>query len=184
MKYKFLDNETTYYGTELRSSFINEVSGLIDNAIVAFIGPADVELKHMVDLDDVKKGVGIKSKLMLHFIIQHKDVELQEMVWRQRLFICICKECLNKKGVSRILRKGDDLFIDDKKLSVSIATSSDNCSLIHTGINIDADLAPVPAIGLNQFGVDPKELALDIMQNYVQESKSADHAKTKVKKVS
>ncbi len=75
---------------------------------------------------------------MLSFITEQFNVELVEGVFRQRLLMCCIKEALEKRGFV-VRRSGDDLFVNDRKLSVSIATKSMTSVLIHTGVNILSD---------------------------------------------
>ena len=98
--------------------------------------------------------------------------------------ICIIKEALEKRGFV-ITRNGDDLFYEGKKLTVSIATKSINSILIHTGINIDSEGAPVKASGLtSELGItDIKELANEILEKYSQEISDIIMASTKVRGV-
>ena len=107
-----------------------------------------------------------------------------EGVFRQRLLICTIKEALEKRGY-KITRSGDDLFFEDKKLTVSIATKSVNSILIHTGININSDGAPVKASGLaSELGLsDIKDFAKEIMNKYSQEIDDIILASTKVRGV-
>ena len=98
--------------------------------------------------------------------------------------MCIIKEALEKRGFL-VKRNGDDLFVNDKKLSVSIATKSLTSILIHTGINILSEGAPIPVSGLeSDLGIkDIKEFALEVMKNYSEEVDDIVLASTKVRGV-
>ena len=76
-------------------------------------------------------------------------------------------------------------MIDGKKLSVSIATKSTTSILIHTGLNIVSEGAPVKASGLtSELGItDIKEFALEIMKRYSEELEDINLASTKVRGV-
>ena len=93
-------------------------------------------------------------------------------------------ELLEEKGVF-VVRNGDDLMIDGKKLSVSIATKSITSVLIHTGLNILSEGAPVKASGLlSELGInDIKEFALEVMKRYSEEIEDIILAGTKVRGV-
>ncbi|RLF91350.1 DUF366 domain-containing protein, partial [Thermococci archaeon] len=56
-------------------------------------------------------------------------------------------------------RKGDDIYVGDRKLSISIATISPVSIKIHIGINVTSRGVPqdVKAIGLQELGIDPEE---------------------------
>ena len=111
-------------------------------------------------------------------------MDLVEGVFRQRLLICIIKEALENRGY-KVTRSGDDLFVNNKKLTVSIATKSMTSILIHTGINIDSTGAPVAACGLeNDLGIkDIEDFAQEIMENYAEEIDDIIMASTKVRGV-
>lgn len=180
MHTKFIDNEIKYTGNELSPHWIYKKFHLQGDAIVAFCGECEVKLTEMVDIEDVINCEPIYSKNMLSFIVEHFNIGLVEGVVRQRLLICIIKEALEKLNIA-VIRKGDDLFVDRKKLSVSIATKSLTSVLMHIGINIDPTGAPVDAIGLNFLKIsDIKGFANNIMLKYSQEIDDIILASTKV----
>ena len=121
MKTLFIDNEIKYEGWQLCPHWIYKNFKLQGDAIVACVGECEVKLTEMVDIEDVINNEPIYSKLMLSFISEQFNVGLVEGVFRQRLLICKIKEALEKRGFV-VTRDGDDLFFDDKKLTVSIAT--------------------------------------------------------------
>lgn len=184
MHTKLIDKEIKYIGSQLAPHWIYKNFKLQGDAIVAFIGECEVALTEMVDIEDVINNEPIYSKSMLSFITEQFNVNLVEGVFRQRLLICIIKELLEERGIF-VVRNGDDLMIDGKKLSVSIATKSTTSILIHTGLNILSEGAPVKASGLtSELGiVDIKEFALEVMKRYAEELEDINLASTKVRGV-
>lgn len=184
MKTKFIDEEIKYIGSQLSPHWIYKNFGIQGDSIVAFIGECEVKLTEMVDIEDVINNEPIYSKLMLSFISEQFGVNLVEGVLRQRLLITIIKELLEEYGV-KSLRNGDDLMIGEKKLSVSIATKSTTSILIHTGLNILSEGAPVDAAGLqSELGIsDIKDFAIKVMQRYSDELNDIVLASTKVRGV-
>jgi len=183
MKTKFIEQELKYTGSELSPHWIYKKYHLQGDAIVAFCGECEVKLTEMVDIEDVINDEPIYSKSMLSFIVEHFNIGLIEGVARQRLLICIIKESLEQKLKSRfdVIRSGDDLFVEGRKLSVSIATKSLTSVLMHIGINIDPTGAPVDAIGLEHLGIsDIQDFAQDVMLKYSQEIDDIILASTKV----
>lgn len=180
----FTDKEIKYIGSQLAPHWIYKNFNIQGDAIVAFCGECDVKLTEMVDIEDVINDEPIYSKYMLSFISEQFNIDLVEGVFRQRLLICCIKEVLENRGFI-VKRNGDDLFINDKKLSVSIATKSTTSVLIHTGLNIISDGAPIPVSGLQtDLGItDIKELASEIMINYKNEINDIIMASTKVRGV-
>lgn len=184
MKTKFIEEEIKYIGSQLAPHWIYKNFKIQGDSIVAFVGECEVKLTEMVDIEDVINNEPIYSKYMLSFISEQFGVGLTEGVFRQRLLICIIKELLEEKGIF-VVRNGDDLMIDGKKLSVSIATKSVTSVLIHTGLNILSEGAPVKASGLkSELGIsDIKEFALEVMKRYSEEIDDIILAGTKVRGV-
>lgn len=184
IKTKFIDKEIKYIGSQLSPHWIYKNFNIMGDAIVAFCGECDVKLSEMVDIEDVINNEPIYSKYMLSFITEQFDIGLCEGVLRQRLLINIIKENLENRGIS-VKRSGDDLIIDGKKLSVSIATKSLTSILIHTGLNILSEGAPVKASGLtSELGIeDIKTFAIEVMQAYTEEIQDIELAATKVRGV-
>ena len=184
MHTKLIEKEIKYIGSQLAPHWIYKNFKLQGDAIVAFIGECEVALTEMVDIEDVINNEPIYSKSMLSFITEQFNVNLVEGVFRQRLLICIIKELLEERGIF-VVRNGDDLMIYGKKLSVSIATKSTTSILIHTGLNIVSEGAPVKASGLtSELGItDINEFAREVMKRYSEELEDINLASTKVRGV-
>ena len=184
MKTKLLEKEIKYEGFQLAPHWIYKNFKIQGDSTVAFIGECDVKLNEMVDIEDVINNEPIYSKLMLSFISEQFNIGLVEGVFRQRLLICIIKEALEKRGV-KLTRSGDDLYVGNKKLTVSIATKSATSVLIHTGVNIISDGAPIAACGLkNDLNIDDiEQFAKEILENYANEIDDIVMASTKVRGV-
>lgn len=184
---KFLEKEIKYTGSELAPHWIYKNFNLQGDAIVAFVGEAHVKLSEMVDVLDVMTQRPIYSKCMLNFIVEHFNTTLIEGVLRQRLLIHIAKEVIlpyMPKGTI-LKRYGDDLFYEGGKLSVSIATKSTTSALIHLGINITSEGAPVKAAGLDSdMGLkNIEEIAQNIINTYTLECEQILSATCKVRGV-
>lgn len=184
MKTLYIKENIKYEGWQLSPHWIYKNFKIQGDATVAFRGECEVKLSEMVDIEDVINNEPIYSKDMLSFISEQFNVGLVEGVFRQRLLICIIKEALENRGF-KITRSGDDLFFDDKKLTVSIATKSINSVLIHTGININSQDAPVKASGLtSEMGIlDIENFANEILNKYNEEIQDIVLASTKVRGV-
>lgn len=186
MNTKFIEKEIKYTGAELAPHWIYKNFELLGDSIVAFIGECEVKLTEMVDIEDVIKNEPIYSKKMLNIIVENFNISLTEGVCRQRLLIAIIKEAIEKLLPDvNVTRDGDDLFVFGKKLTVSIATKSHTSVLIHTGINIDPEGAPIDASGLE---TDLKiknieEFAKNVIQSYSDEISSIINATCKVRGV-
>lgn len=178
-----------YTGVELRPHFLLTEMGLRGSALGAFIGPCSVKTEHLVDWEDRLANDRIEAKQMIHFIGEFFGASLREGVLRQRLLMATMGQALNEELIrlgrpERVLRDGDDLFVAQRKLSVSIVTASPVSQLLHSGINIDPAGAPVPAIGLAELGVDPVDWTERVLRIFAEEWDSVEWACAKVRPVS
>ncbi len=186
MKTLLINDEIKYTGTQLSPHWIYKNFHIQGNCIVAFIGECEVNLSHMVDIEDVINNEPIYSQKMLNFIEENFNASLEQMVYKQRLLVTITKEVIEKYSPTvKIMRSGDDLYINNKKLSVSIATKSITSSLIHFGLNIISDGAPIKAADLiNDAKInDIKEFAQKILELYKEETEDISLAACKVRGV-
>lgn len=184
----FYEKELAYTGQELRSHFLLEKFHLRGNAVAAFMGRAQVSTSNLVDLEDQMNTDVIEAKQMLHLMGEFFGLSLREAVFLQRMMIVILGEVLQlqldqNKSSFRVTRDGDDLFIGNQKLSVSIATSSAVSSVIHIGVNLDPAGAPVSAIGLNDLGIEPKVFLNAFYEKFFLEIEGVDWACVKVRPV-
>ena len=184
MEARFVDKEILYDGTQLRSHWAYEEFGLLGDSVVSFVGRADVRTEQLVDLLDRREQDYIVSERMLHFIVECFDTDLRRGVLMQRLLVAKACELLN--GRSRgsrapVERKGDDLYMSGRKLSVCIATVSPVSSLIHFGINIEPGDTPVETVGLAELDIDPGSFASELLDEFVAELESVELARKKVR---
>ncbi|MGP8321859.1 MAG: DUF366 family protein [Methanosarcinaceae archaeon] len=168
MKCIIYNEKMDYDGSQISSLWGYNIAGVQDDSIIAFRGACDVKIEHMIDLEDKKANESIISPDMLHFIIEHFDsTDLKLVYARQRLFTSIVFEILAARGMS-IMRTGDDLFVNDNKLTVSIASTSAVSQKIHFGINVVHDYyGNLYDIGISENEVD--ELMRTIAKRYTLE---------------
>ncbi|UCG50574.1 MAG: DUF366 family protein [Candidatus Latescibacterota bacterium] len=182
MRYRVLEEEISYTGKELRSGWVRAQIGVEGDAAAGFIGPCHVRNEDLVDMDDARAGTYIKSESMAHVIAEHLQCCLESAVLFQRLLVCLLCEILRESGHD-VTRRGDDVYCGDRKLTVSIAAPGPSSMLIHLGINIRPTGAPVPAIGLEEMGVDAVGLVSELLDRYTREVESARYATKKVRSV-
>ncbi|MBU6152885.1 MAG: DUF366 family protein [Bdellovibrionales bacterium] len=184
MKTQWMESPMPYLGPELKPHFILSKWKIEGSTLVAFRGPCDVKTEHLVDWEDRLQSDFIRAREMVHFLGEFFGITLKEGIWIQRLLVSEwCVELL-KRGIE-VSREGDDLFVGGKKLSVSIVTASPVSVLLHLGINIDPEGAPVSAVGLGSLlpGVKVEELAARILSRFQNEYQSVDRASVKVRPV-
>ena len=189
MKSKYISKTTNYNGSELHPlySYINHK--LAGDSIVAFKGKCQIHFNQMVDAEDLVAGAQIAGDEMLHFIIELFNQNLMTAVTLQRLLVSIAQNILNKKSnvlkKNPLVRSGDDLYFKSKsalsKLSISIASCSAVSSMIHFAVNITNEGTPVKTCSLNDFKIDPKDFADQLILEFKAEYQSILEATQKVK---
>ena len=179
---KMLAEEIEYTGSELAPHWIAHKLGYFGSAVVGFRGPCFVSTNKMVDLEDRFAGSEIRAKAMLHFLGEFFEGDLESAILWQRLFIASFADLLTLEGKGRfsVKRDGNDLFVDGRKLSVSIVTATPVSRLFHFGVNMDPEGAPVSAIGLNELGIDVDRLAHATLERWRTEWESVRKARCKV----
>ena len=181
MQSRFIDKKIIYDGAQLKPLYAYLNHQVKGNSIIAFAGACDVSFEHMVDAEDLVEFSPIKSDHMLHLIVEIFDSSLLAAVSLQRLLASIIQNALIEKTKQEILRKGDDLYWQNKKLSVSIASRSAVSAMIHFGMNIENTGTPVPTCALRDFGLDAKPFAEEVMRLFAAEFVSIVEATQKVK---
>uniref|UniRef100_A9A9H0 DUF366 family protein n=1 Tax=Methanococcus maripaludis (strain C6 / ATCC BAA-1332) TaxID=444158 RepID=A9A9H0_METM6 len=163
-----LEEFKTYSGEEIEPLWAFKTFDVQKDSIVGFIGPMNVKIENMKDLKDVKEekdiAIPIQSSEAINFIVEHFDnPDLKMTYLRQRILVLIAKDVIENHSNLKLKKSGDDLYLDEKKLSVCIACRGISSGKIHLGINIKSDSVPphVSAIGLEDMEI---ENAFEIME--------------------
>jgi hypothetical protein len=135
----------------------------------------------MADLEDLLGKQAIRSPQMLHFIVEFFGASLETVILRQRILVRLAADLIRAETGVDLRVEGDDLYQQDRKLSVSIAAPSPVSGLIHLGLNIETKGVPVKAVGLNDLGLDPLSLADGLGRVFQREIESISWACSKVK---
>lgn len=188
MKYLKIKEPLLYDGSQIKPFWAYQELKLKGSSIVSWIGPMEIKPEEIIDYEDV--GLEIKSAEMIHFIIEHFDIQpadIKTCYHRQRLLVMIVKDILCELGIYTS-RKGDDIYFDGKKLSVSIATCSNNSMKIHFGMNVKDKGTPddIETIGLLECKNDIDNIKIDalidkICESYINEIESIEEDITKTK---
>ena len=155
-----------YTGSELKPHWIYDNTGILGNALVAFLGPCEVTLDHMVDLEDIKKNAPIISPQMVHFLGEFFIDSLDQGILIQHLLVATVYGWLWENGITHLTRRGNDIYYHGRKLSVSIATKSEVSVLIHLGVNVKTDGTPIPTSGLAEMKIEPKTFANACLETF------------------
>lgn len=171
-----------YDGSQLRAHWLLDRFALAGDAIVGFRGACDVTPDEVADLADLD-GPGIRGAQMVHFVWEaFAATDLLLAVHRQRLLSAQAVEVLGELAPTAAIRRdGDDLYVGDAKLSISIATVSPVSALIHFAVNESPDGAPVAIACLRELGVDGRAFGERLLARVVAEQASIDTARAKVR---
>jgi uncharacterized protein len=181
MQTHWSDERITYDGSQLRAHWLLDRFGLVGDAAAAFRGPCAVRPDEIADLADVD-GPGIAGNDMVHLVWEcFTRPELLLAVHRQRLLAAQAADVLRRLGAAGVERSGDDLFVGEGKLSISIATVTPVSALIHFAINATQGGAPVHTASLDELGVAPDVFARELTTTVAAEQASIEHARAKVR---
>jgi hypothetical protein len=169
---RILPDKIKYDGSQIAPLWAYSM-GIKGDSMVIFHGPMDVTSDNMKDLEDKKSGKTIQGDDLIHIIVERFDspASIRLAYYMQRLLIVCIRDVLMRQGI-QTTRFGDDLFIDDRKLTVSIATAGVTSEKIHCGININTEGTPVEVrtAALSELGIiDWKPLAQEIAETYINE---------------
>ena len=161
--HKHIDEIFEYDGSQINPSWAFQEFGIYGSSIITWIGPVNITPDNLKDFADV--GLEIKSNNMVNFICEFFDQQPPNMrvaYLRQRLLVMIFREILNEYGV-QTEREGDDIFVDGRKLSISIASVSLSSAKIHFALNLEDKGTPddVETIGLFDIRVNDKQIFTD-----------------------
>ena len=189
--HKHVEEIFEYDGSQINPSWAFQEFGIYGSSIVTWIGPVNITPDNLKDFADV--GLEIKSNNMVNFICEFFDQQPTNMriaYLRQRLLVMIFREILTEKGV-KTTREGDDIFVDGRKLSISIASVSLSSAKIHFALNLEDKGTPgdVETIGLYDIGDGKvfnednlKDLIFEVVNRFIDEIETIekDISKTKV----
>jgi hypothetical protein len=169
---RILPDKIKYDGSQIEPLWAYSM-GIKGDSMVIFHGPMDVTLDNMKDLADKKSGKTIQGDDLIHIIVERFDspASMRLAYYMQRFLMICIRDVLMRQGI-QTTRFGDDLFIDDGKLTVSIATAGVSSEKIHCGINITTDGTPseIRTAALEGLGItDWKPLAREIAETYINE---------------
>ncbi len=185
MQTLWIPEEFAYDGSQLHSLFAYMKHGLRGDSLVAWRGSCNVTPEHMVDGEDLRENALIKSDEMVHFILEKFDCSLLAAVSLQRLLATVVRDSIieiaeAKSSALELRRDGDDLFLDERKLSISIATVSPVSALVHFAVNVTNSGTPVPTLSLEDLLVNPEIFAKLVMEKFAGEVRTIVEATQKV----
>lgn len=175
------DSPIIYNGSQLSSQHTANNYDIIGNSVLIFRGGMKLSPDEMIDIKDILREshlneILISSDDSIHFIIEEFDTQppnLEIEYYRLRILTQIIIEKLEEEGI-KTKRIGTDIYINEKKLNVGIATIGASSGKIHFGINVGNTGFPshVNALGLLEIGMQEnqiKDWVLKIAEQYIEE---------------
>jgi hypothetical protein len=183
MKTFFVEKKFLYDGEQLKPLTNYLVHRQLGNSIVSWVGPCAVTNEHMMDGEDLLAGAKIAADEMVHFVLEIFDFPLKAGILLQRIMaemtIDVIEDLSGKK--MDFVRSGDDIYLNKKKLNISIATVSANSTLLHFAVNVKPTGAPVSICCLQELGVEAFPFAIKLMEKVAAEFKDVVDASQKVR---
>lgn len=179
----FVEENFAYDGSQLRHLFAYEKFGILGTSLVAWTGSCHVPFEKMVDGEDKFSRSEIRGDHMLHFIGEFFHQDIYFSVALQRLFASIVfNEILRLKPelAQQAELSGDDIFLKNKKLSISIASISAFSSMLHFAVNIESKGTPVPTISLSELSIPVESLVQSVFTRFEKEYSSLVQATQKI----
>lgn len=182
MKSLWIKERIAYDGSQLRSLYAYLNHDVAGDSVIAWRGPCHVSLEHMVDGEDRLANARIAGGDMVHFIVERFGESLSYAVAAQRLIAAIVKDLIAELSPKRpeLRRDGDDIYRDDGKFSISIATVSPVSALIHFAVNVSNEGTPVQTCSLADFSVDADMFIPQALERIAAELESMVAATQKV----
>jgi hypothetical protein len=160
MLVEVLEDPVFYDGSQIEPLWAYKHYGILGDCVIVFRGGMDVAEERMKDLEDVRGKNKISGDDVLHLIVERFESPGNMLIsyLLQRLLVMSAQAVLNVYGIETT-RSGDDLFVADEKLTVSIATASIASEKMHLGINITTTGTPkgVAITSLTSLGIEPDE---------------------------
>lgn len=166
MNYKILPKTQKVTIDVMRPHWAFKNFGLLGDSIISFTGKIDVKREELIDLFELKRKSMIPDCILLNFVVEHFGDDLGKAILRQRILLSIAEEKLvHRVGNHQINRLGDDLFVQERKLSITAVTVNPVSAKIHLGICVNPP-DKGKFIGLKKLGVDVNELSEVIVAQY------------------
>ena len=173
MRLAIVNAPILYDGSQINPLWAYEYLDVRGDSIVVFRGAMAVS--DIKDVEDEKDNKAIEGSDLIHFIVERfaSPAGIRQAYYLQRMLIVCIQDVLRNCGVLSE-RNGDDLFVDGKKLTVSIATAGISSEKIHCGINLTGIGTPpeANATGLHELEINPdrwKYIGKTIAERFVLE---------------
>jgi hypothetical protein len=183
MKTKFLKNEFLYDGSQMKPLDNYLKHDLLGDSCISWIGPCQVNFDKMLDGEDLIEKCEIRGERMLHFVFEIFQRELVSAVFLQRLFASLIQSYVFENSKIYLKREGDDLYLDNKKFSISIAAPAVNSMMVHFALNVVNQGTPVKTLSCEELNINPEVMADELLKKISHEYQSILNASFKVRSI-
>lgn len=183
MKTKFLKEEFLYDGSQMKPLDNYLKHDLLGDSCIAWVGPCQISFDKMLDGEDLIEKCEIRGDKMLHFVFELFQRELVSAVFLQRLFASLIQAYVYQNSKVYLKRDGDDLYLENKKFSISIAAPSVNSMMVHFAVNIVNRGTPVETLSCEDLKVKPEIMAEALLKQISHEYQSILNASFKVRSI-
>lgn len=184
---KDFSKKECYDGSQIKPLWALNKLGISGSSLVIFRGSMKIPKDEMIDVQDIIRENDLAEILIsgddcIHFIVEMFDdqpANLKVAYHRLHLLAFIVQKIIEKEYKISLEKRGTDLYYQDKKLNVAIATSSNSSSKIHFGINIVSTGIPdyVKAVGLHDLNdkINLEKIAEGIGKEFITEINAINH---------
>ncbi|MCK5832350.1 DUF366 family protein [bacterium] len=168
MKFKILSTPRDLTGEEMAPHWAYRNFGLLGDSIVALRGNFNVPSEKWMDIEAIIHCRDVYQADMLHFVIEHFQSSIREMMMRQYILLSIVEEKLlhrMEETENRLVRLGDDLFDGENRLTVTSANVTPVSAKFYLGIYLDSE-ANNGIRGLKSYNVKALEFAELVINQY------------------
>ncbi|MGE4170652.1 MAG: DUF366 family protein [Candidatus Margulisiibacteriota bacterium] len=155
MKRLFIEQSITYDGSQLRPGWFADRYGVQGDVIAAFYGPGTVRI-------GTEKPF-VSSQPMLHFLIEHAQVNPRELMLMQRTLMMQMLAYLGKG----FTRKQNTLFVLDMPVGYSEIHYTPIASLIHVCYFLEPQFDQGLA-GLTFMNINHRDFLFKLFEDYGQ----------------
>ncbi|HHS50942.1 MAG TPA: DUF366 family protein [candidate division Zixibacteria bacterium] len=185
MKFKILPAPRSMTEAEMHPHWALKNFGLQGDNIVAFRGAFEVPPEKWFDLDAIMHGQEVLPGEMLHFVIEHFDCNIREILMRQYILVSVVEEKLIHRMNSPdhcLVRLGEDLFDGENRISVTGCTITPVSAKLHLGLYLDSSLQ-AGVHGIKAYNVKALELAELVINQYRAEMRRLEEKSWRVRPI-
>jgi hypothetical protein len=166
-----VEEEITFDGRQLRPGWAVKRCGLGGEIITAFLGPFRPSGDEIAGLGD---SAHFLDRPLLHFIVEHQHQNPEVLRLQQQLLLNVLKDKLNHRLKGDVVQRwSQDLCRDSAHITISALRVHPSCAMIYVGVNLGGEGNAGETWGLQDGGIDPRELAQAVMDQYIFEIESS-----------